>query len=115
MSDAHADPFLEGLGALGFVVVQSDRRGVLQLARMPNRFLTEWVHDDGTAALLTWEFDLGEYVAERDWQIGAAETSLQVLYPRRDVRLARDVDAVAAELARVEQRLTSLDLADPAL
>lgn len=114
MSDVAAqDAFLDELAGLGFVPVQQDRRGVLQLARTPNRFLTQWVHDDGVDVLFTWEFDLGEYVAERDWQIGAAETSLQVLYPQRDVRLPRDLEAVAAEIERVERQLAAVDLAEP--
>ena len=109
------DPFHDELGALGFVTVQQDRRGVVQLARRPNRYLTEWVHDDGAEVLFTWEFDLGQYCADVGWQIGAAETSFQILYPQFDVRTARDLDAVAAELSRLESRLNGLDLADPAL
>ena len=107
--------FAEVLATIGFVLVQEDRRGVLQYARHPNRFLTEWVHDDGESALFTWEFELGEWCESVGWQIGAAETSFQILYPQYDVRVARDVDAVAAEVQRVEQRLSALDLADPAL
>lgn len=110
-----ADPFLEGLATLGFGMVQRDRRGTLQLARMPNRHLTEWVHDDGHEALFTWEFDLGEFVAAMEWQIGAAETSFQILYPQYDVKIERDVDAIAAEITRLEHQLSHLDLADPSL
>ncbi|HEY8338806.1 MAG TPA: hypothetical protein VIK95_02995 [Egibacteraceae bacterium] len=109
------DPFHEALDSLGFVLVQRDRRGVAQFARKPNRYLTEWIHDDGEEALFTWEFDLGDFCASVGWQIGAAETSFQILYPQFDVRIARDIDAVAAEVARLEQRLNGLDLADPAL
>jgi hypothetical protein len=107
--------FVDGLGALGFVLVQRDRRGARQYARKPNRFLTEWVHDDGRRALFTWEFDLGEFVGSVGWQIGAAETSFQILYPQYDVTLAREVDAVAVEVRRLEDRLGRLDLADPSL
>jgi hypothetical protein len=109
------EDFHDALDSLGFVPVQKDRRGVVQYARRPNRFLTEWVHDDGEEALFTWEFDLGEYVEEAGWQIGAAETSFQILYPKFDVRIARDLDALAVEVQRLEQRLNGLDLADPAL
>lgn len=107
--------FAEVLATIGFVLVQEDRRGVLQYARKPNRFLTQWVHDDGESALFTWEFELGEWCESIGWQIGAAETSFQILYPQYDVRIARDVDAVAAEVHRVEEGLSGLDLADPAL
>ena len=87
----------------------------MQYARQPNRFLTEWVHDDGRQALFTWEFDLGEYVESTGWQIGAAETSFQILYPQYDVEIARSLDAVAVEIQRLEQQLSGIDLADPAL
>ena len=107
--------FASELGSLGFAFVQADRRGTRQYARRPNRFLTEWVHDNGHHALFTWEFDLGEFVTAEGWQIGAAETSFQILYPQYDVQLPRNVDAVAQELARLEGRLASVDLADPAL
>jgi hypothetical protein len=111
-----ADPdFSEELAALGFAAVQRDRRGVLQYARKPNRFLTEWLHDDGAEALFTWEFDLGEFCATVGWQIGAAETSFQILYPQFDVRIGRDIESVAVEVQRLEQQLNGLDLADPAL
>jgi hypothetical protein len=110
-----ADAFESELASLGFAPAQKDRRGVVQYARQPNRFLTEWVHDYGDDALFTWEFDLGEFVAEAGWQIGAAETSFQILYPQFDVRIARDIEAVAVEVQRLEQRLNGLDLADPAL
>lgn len=109
------DDFQSGLQSLGFTLRQRDRRGVLQYARQPNRFLTEWVHDYGGEALFTWEFDLGEFCGEVGWQIGAAETSFQILYPQFDVRIARDLEAVAIELGRLEHRLNGLDLADPAL
>ena len=107
--------FHDGLGSLGFQMVQSDRRGVLQFARRPNRYLTEWVHDYFDDALFTWEFDLGEFCSDIGWQIGAAETSFQILYPQYDVKIAREIESVAVELQRLEQQLGSLDLADPAL
>ena len=107
--------FHEALASLGFAMVQSDRRGVLQFARRPNRYLTEWVHDYFDEALFTWEFDLGEFCTAVGWQIGAAETSFQILYPSYDVKIARDIDSVAVELQRLEHQLGSLDLADPAL
>ena len=110
-----ADAFAAELGSLGFVVVQRDRRGVVQFARRPNRYLTEWVHDYGDEALFTWEFDLGEYCSAVGWQIGAAEHSFQILYPQYDVRIARDLEAVVVEVRRLEDELNGLDLADPAL
>jgi hypothetical protein len=112
---AEADEFSEALGSLGFVPVQYDRKGTVQYARKPNRYLTEWVHDDGQEALFTWEFDLGEFCSAVGWQIGAAETSFQILYPQYDVWTARDLEAIAMEVQRLEERLNGLDFADPAL
>jgi len=107
--------FDDELASLGFVAQGKDRRGVVQYARRPNRYLTEWIHDDGDEALFTWEFDLGQFCSDVGWQIGAAEHSFQILYPQFDVRTARDIEAVAVEVQRLEQRLNGLDLADPAL
>lgn len=109
------DSFAHDLAALGFGVAGRDRRGVVQYARRPNHYLTQWVHDDGTRALFTWEYELGEYVAAVGWQIGAAETSMQILYPQHDVRIPREGAAVASELDRLEARLGRLDLLNPAL
>jgi hypothetical protein len=107
--------FPESLATLGFVFVQEDRRGTWQFARKANRYLTQWVHDYGDEALFTWEFDLGEWCESVGWQIGAAETSFQILYPQYDVRVERDLTAVAAEIERLESRLRNVDLADPSL
>ena len=109
------DEFPQQLANLGFVAQQRDRKGTVQYARRPNRYLTEWVHDYGDEALFTWEFDLGEFCSNVGWQIGAAEHSFQILYPQFDVRIARDLDAVAVEVQRLEQRLGALDLVDPSL
>lgn len=109
------DELHEELEALGFAAVQVDRKGTVQYARRPNRYLTEWVHDDGQELLFTWEFDLGEFCERVGWQIGAAETSFQILYPQYDVRIARDLDAVALEVHRLEDQMRHLDLSDPSL
>lgn len=110
-----ADHFATELSDLGFVLAGRDRRGVAQYARRPHRFLTEWVHDDGEHVLFTWEYELGEFCEAMGLQIGASETSMHILYPQRDVQLARVGAAVADELARLERRLGGLDLTDPAL
>jgi hypothetical protein len=107
--------FLAGLADLGFQLAQEDRKGVRQYARMPNRLLTEWVHDYGDEVLFTWEFDLGAFCAVMGWQIGAAEPGAHMLFPQHDARLARDAEAVATEVQRLESRLQGLDLSDPAL
>lgn len=113
--DLHDDALHAELESLGFAAVQADRKGVVQYARRPNRFLTQWVHDDGRELLFTWEFDLGEFCESVGWQIGAAETSFQILFPQFDVRIARDLEAVAIEVQRLEDQLRGLDLSDPSL
>jgi len=110
-----ADQFADELAGLGFVVAGRDRRGVVQYARRPNRYLTQWVHDDGERALFTWEFELGDFCAALGWQIGAAETSMQSLYPQHDARVARAGVAIASEIERLELRMSRLDLTDPML
>lgn len=110
-----ADDFSEQLAAIGFIAVERDRKGVVRYARRPNRLLTEWIHDDGHELLFTWEFALGEFCENVGWQIGAAETSFQILYPQYDVKIARDLEAVAVEVHRLEEQLNGLDLADPSL
>lgn len=107
------DDFARDLGALGFTLAGRDRRGVMQYARRPNRYLTQWVHDDGRQALFTWEFELGEYVAALGWLLGASETSMQILYPRHDARIGRSGAAVAGEIERLELQLSRIDLTDP--
>lgn len=107
--------FPSELSRIGFAAVEQDRRGVVKYARRPNRYLTEWVHDLGEELLFTWEFELGEFCAAVGWVLGATETSQQILYPEYDVRIGRDLDAVAAEIHRLESQLGGLDLADPAL
>lgn len=110
-----SDRFAEQLLDLGFRVAGNDRRGVIQYARHRNRYLTQWVHDDGEMALFTWEYELGEWCAALGWQIGAAETSMQILYPQYDARLTREGAAVADEITRLEARLSHLDLSAPEL
>jgi len=111
MADNHpTDELTAQLQALGFALMQRDRQGFLQYARKPNRYLTEWIHDDGQELLVTWEFEMGEFCAAQGWQIGAAETTFQILYPQFDAKIARDISTVTAELQRVESRLSALDL-----
>jgi hypothetical protein len=112
---ADADDLHEELTALGFVAVQTDRRGTVQYARAANRYLTEWVHDDGRELLFTWEFDLGEFCESVGWHLASGDTSIQILYPKYDVRIARDLEAVALEVQRLESQLRGLDLSDPSL
>lgn len=113
MSDGERT-FDDELEDLGFRVQGRSRRGGTLWVLPFNRFLTFTVHDYRDSLVFTWSFDLGEFLLERGWQIGAAETTFQELYPQRDVRLAVDVGAVEAEITRTLRSLR-LDLGDPAL
>ncbi|CAN5362062.1 hypothetical protein BH23ACT9_BH23ACT9_16310 [soil metagenome] len=113
--DLNDDELHAELESLGFRAVQADRKGVVQYARQPNRFLIEWVHDDGAELLFTWEFDLGEFCESVGWHLASGDTSLQILYPRYDIKIARDLEAVAIEVQRLEDQMRGLDLSDPSL
>lgn len=103
----------EDLTALGFRRV-GQSRGRPQWAAGVNRYLQFTLHLDADSILLTWRFGLGEFMLDRGWQIGGAESASQELYPQRDVRLPADADAVAAEVRRTLGQF-QLDLADPDL
>lgn len=98
---------------LGFRQVGTSR-GRPQWAANVNRYLQFTLFLEGEHILLTWRFGLGEFMLDRGWQIGGAESASQELYPQRDVRLPADADAVAAEIRRTLGQL-QLDLGDPEL
>ena len=106
--------FEDELESLGFVDQGGSRRGGHQWSLQFNSYLTFTVHDFDDSLMLTWSFNLGEYVLTRGMQIGAAETSFQELYPRNDVKLPVDADAVGREITRVLTTLR-LDLGDPSI
>jgi hypothetical protein len=114
MSDA--DDFEAELAALGFLDAGTTRRGGRQWQLEFNRFLTFTVHrfGDEPELVVTWRFELGEFVVERGLLIGAGETSFQELYPANDVRVPATVDDVAAEIGRTRRRL-QMDLGAPDL
>lgn len=106
--------FDDELEALGFRVAGQSRRGGRLWTVAFNRFLTFTIHDYHDEILLTWAFALGEFVEERGFVIGSGETSFHELFPRNDVRLPLDIDAVRGEITRVLTTLR-LDLGDPGL
>ena len=113
MADA-GTTFEDELEALGFRAQGGSRRGgrLWQLAY--NSYLTFSVHDFDDELVFSWSFSLGEFLLTRGMQIGAAETTFQELYPRLDVKLPVDADAVRAEMQRVLRTLV-FDLGDPTL
>lgn len=102
------------LSQLGFQLQGSSRRGGRMWALAFNRFLTFVLHDYDDALVLSWSFALGEYLEERGWRSSVTDTSVIELYPRSDVRVPREIEAVGGELTRVLASLR-LDLGDPSL
>jgi len=101
------------LTELGFREVGRSR-GRPQWAANVNRHLQFTLYLEDETVLLTWRFGLGEFMLERGWQIGGAESASQELYPQRDVRLPGETSAVEAEIRRTLAQL-QLDLGDPDL
>lgn len=103
----------DDLTELGFREVGRSR-GRPQWAANVNRYVQFTLFLEQDSILLTWRVGLGEYMIDRGWQIGGAESASQELYPQRDVRLPADADAVAAEIRRTLGQL-QIDLAAPDL
>lgn len=109
------DEFEQSITALGFEPSQSSRRGGRVWHLAFNRHLTFSLHDsEASAVVLSWALSLGEYIEERDWRLSVTDTSAAELYPQRDVRISRDIEAVGAEISRVLITLR-FDLGDPRL
>lgn len=102
--------FLQQLTEFGFELTQRTR-GYVAATLVFNRFLTFTVYDYGDCCVLSWVVQFGAFAETQGWMLGVTDTSTAELYPRADVRLARDSDAVRAEITRV---LTTLrvDLGD---
>lgn len=101
------------LEELGFREVSRSRGRPTWLAGV-NRFLQFQLQEDADSLVVTWRFDLGEFMLSRGWQIGGAETTFQELYPQRDVRIPATRDAVETEIRRTLSTMR-LDFGDPAL
>jgi hypothetical protein len=109
-----ARTFDDQLEELGFRASGASRRGGRMWVLPFNRFLTFTLHDYEDEVVLTWSFDLGEYVLERGWRVGTTDTSTVELYPVHDVRLPLDAGSVRGEVTRVLVTMR-LDLGDPVL
>jgi hypothetical protein len=114
VSEPQPSTFDDGLEALGFRVQGESRRGGRMWALPFNRYLTFTLHDYHDAVVLTWSFAFGDFLVDRGWQSSTTDASVAEIYPRRDVRLPVDIEAVGGEITRVLASLR-LDLGDPAL
>jgi hypothetical protein len=107
--------FRDAIAQHGFAAAQ-DRtgRGAQTYTAQPNRFLTYWLHlyDDGSA-LLTWEFAVTDYLAERGIQIGSAESLNVFMFPVQDERGPQDIGWLTHALDQAEATLRSVDFGDP--
>ncbi|HEX8098999.1 MAG TPA: hypothetical protein VF660_02215 [Actinomycetota bacterium] len=107
--------FFEALRELGFASSEErPSRGARTYIAQPNQYLTYWVHvyDDGTA-LFTWEFAVTDFLLERGVQLGSSETLNLFMFPREDERGPQEPSWLAGAMDRAEDRLRSLDFADP--
>jgi hypothetical protein len=107
--------FLDAVAARGFVAAE-DRpsRGARTFTAHPNRFLTYWLYlyEDGSA-LLTWEFAVADYLAERGIQLASAESLNLFMFPTQDERGPQDTAWLTHALDQVDARLRSVDFTDP--
>jgi hypothetical protein len=80
----------------------------------PNRYLTFTVHayPDGTA-IFSWEFALGEYLAERGLQVGSDEALNQFVFPREDLRGRQDGAWLIGAIEQTEAMLSTIRLDRP--
>jgi hypothetical protein len=109
--------FADALVILGFR--ESDERRVgagrsRQFVSTPNRFMAYSVHayDDGTA-IFSWEFAIGEYLADRGIQIGSDEALNQFMYPREDVRGPQDAVWLETMVDQAQLALAALRFDEP--
>jgi hypothetical protein len=105
--------FERALRDLGFTLSRRSR-GADHYTRQANPYLTYTVQalDDGSA-LFTWEFAIGEYVAQLGMQVGSDEHLNTFLYPRDDAVGPQDAGWVLAQMDAAEARLGSISLVDP--
>lgn len=106
--------FDDDLELAGFRLVQRRRDGsrTYELAR--NRFLTYQLHVpavEDEAALFTWEFAIGEYMAEYGLQIGSNDSLNQFLFPQEDMRVRQDLAEVFRAMERVETMFAGMNFA----
>lgn len=106
--------FDDELERIGFRPHGSSRRGGKMWVLAFNRYLTFVLHDYQDAVVLTWAFALGEFVDERGWRSSMTDLTTAEIYPKTDVKLPLDVEAIGAEITRVLRSLR-LDLGAPEL
>ncbi len=99
------------LADLGFVLVQERRDGVKQYSKRAHPFLAYWLLiQPGGSAELSWEFELGAYLAAKGFSVSAQDELSLLMFPADEARGSLDESWVQEQLRLVEIRLESLDL-----
>lgn len=107
--------FDEALDRFGFrSSSERSQRGARVFVAQPNAFLTYTVQafEDG-AALFSWEFAVGEYLATKGIQFGSDETLNQFAFPREDERGPREGAWLVGCIERAEALLASVRFDTP--
>jgi hypothetical protein len=111
--------FADALAMQGFR--ESDERRVgggrgRQFVATPSRFMTYSVHayEDGTA-IFSWEFAIGDYLADRGIQIGSDEALNQFMYPREDVHGPQEAGWLEDVMDRARLALAAVRFDEPEL
>jgi hypothetical protein len=91
-------------------------RGAQLFQSNPNRYLTYTVHayPDGTA-IFSWEFAIGDYLADRGIQIGSDEALNQFMYPREDVHGPQEAAWLEDVMDRARLALAAVRFDEPEL
>lgn len=98
------------LAEAGFELVGA-RQGTKRYARRSNPYLQWWVvtHPDGTADL-QWELELGAYLKAKGFHVSVQDELSLLLFPNGDIRGPAEASWIAAEIARAEAHLASVNL-----
>jgi hypothetical protein len=101
----------EFLAEHDFELVQRGRDGSNRYIRKANPYLDLWVtaFADGTIEY-TWELEFGAYLISKGFTVSVQDELSLLLFPGTEKRGPADPDWLAAEIARTEVELRSVDL-----
>lgn len=100
----------EELAAAGFVLTQR-RRTERCYARRANPYLVFWLTVAVTGeAELTWEFELGQYLADGGFAFSGQDEVSLLLFPTDELHAPFTSEGVVSMLRAAERRLAAVDL-----
>jgi len=111
------DEFAKDLQDLSFRFVQQRAStGVRQYSLETSPYLTYWVHWDpgDESVLFTWEFAIGEFMAQRGLQVCSDEQLNSFMFPKNDAKGPADTSFVVQEMDRAEAILRGINFLDDA-